>query len=314
VGCHRQHLLDDPTEPTGPVACGGCHDAERQKAIAVIEDVPRLQRNQPDFVLLSVAEADLESSKLNTVPFSHIDHEGHLDNCRVCHHETLQKCNDCHTLAGNEKGRGITIQQAMHRIDSNHSCVGCHQVHKADKQCAGCHGLMEQGRLSEHSCNICHAGPSPENLEVLKARYTSLDDFRPDASEVKLSFASSDIPDSVAIGVLANEYPPVVMPHGKIVATLRKHISDSKIATYFHGREDVVCAGCHHNGSVGRKPALCENCHGAPFNTAYLFRPGLKGAYHRQCLGCHLDMELQKASSCEVCHKKVEFVESHTAQ
>jgi hypothetical protein len=106
--------------------------------------------------------------------------------------------------------------------------------------------------------------------------------------------------------VVAKEYPPVKMPHGEMVKKLREHIKNSKLATHFHGHEDVVCEGCHHHGSIGRKPALCENCHREPFNETDLFKPGLYGAYHRQCLGCHVSMDIQDASNCEVCHKKEE--------
>lgn len=303
ISCHREVALEQPTRNSGPQSCAGCHDQERQMAIAVVEQPPRLKRGQPDFVLLSAPEAELESSKLNTVPFSHIGHEGFTTTCRVCHHETLSRCSDCHSLWGNEKGGGVMLQQAMHDMMSDHSCVGCHQSQKSESECAGCHDLMERGRLSEHACNICHAGPPPENLEQARPLYSSLEQFRPQSTDVKLSFNADEIPDTVSIGVLAKQYDPVVMPHGKIVATLSEHVKNNKIATHFHGHEDVVCAGCHHHGSVGRKPALCENCHREPFNTSDLFRPGLNGAYHRQCLGCHVSMGLQDASKCNVCHQ-----------
>ena len=99
------------------------------------------------------------------------------------------------------------------------------------------------------------------------------------------------------------------MPHGKIINKLKEHIRNNKMATYFHGHEDVVCQGCHHHGSIGRRPALCENCHAKPFNAGDLFKPGLYGAYHRQCLGCHVSMDLQKKSDCTVCHEKNDNVE-----
>jgi hypothetical protein len=311
IQCHLQTTTTRPGEPHGPVACSGCHDAERQAAYAVIEDPPRLMRGQPDFVLLSAPEAERESSKLNTVPFSHVGHEGFNQSCRVCHHESMQACSDCHTLQGEEKGGSVTLQQAMHDINSTHSCIGCHERHKTEIGCAGCHDQMEQARLSEHSCMICHAGPAPDEVETVRSQYTTLDDFRPKPGDVELSFTVDDIPEQVTIDVIskrydriiAGEYDPVAMPHRRIVNTLRKHIEDNKIAVYFHGHEDVVCQGCHHHGSIGRRPALCENCHGEPFKENDLFKPGLYGAYHRQCVGCHVSMKLQNESDCTYCHK-----------
>jgi hypothetical protein len=303
IGCHYElSRQQQPVQAAGPVDCAGCHDRNRQLAIKVIDDPPRLERNQPDFVLLSTAEDDLAASKLNTVPFPHAAHEGFTENCRVCHHETLSACKECHTLAGSDKSSGVTLQGAMHEPTSSHSCIGCHQEQETKPGCAGCHGLMEQDRLSERTCDICHAGPSPDTLASVRSNYHSLDDFRPSAADVALSFTADEIPDSVTIGTLSQEYPAVEMPHKKIIDVLTKNIKSSKVAQYFHGREDVLCEGCHHNGSIGREPALCANCHGHPFDERNLFKPGLYGAYHRSCIGCHNSMGMEELAECITCH------------
>jgi hypothetical protein len=309
VGCHRDMTLTRPGEKTGPLECAGCHDSGRQAAIEIVSDPPRLKRGQPDFVILSAPDTDLEHSKLNTVPFSHIGHESATNNCRVCHHETLARCNECHTLPGDDKGDGVTLQQAMHKTTAVHSCAGCHNARKSDIECAGCHDLMEQGKLSEHACGICHAGPAPENLAEARERYTSVESFRTRPADTVSGWTFDELPDTVTISSISSKYKAVVMPHRKIVNVLRNHISNSKVATFFHGNDEVVCEGCHHHGSVGRHPALCENCHGQPFREDALFTPGLKGAYHRQCLGCHVSMGLQAESNCAVCHKDSEFTE-----
>jgi len=314
VDCHLEVSSTRPDDRVGPQSCRGCHERQQQMAIEVVEQPPRLKRGQPDFVLLSAPEADLEFSKLNTVPFSHVDHEQATTTCRACHHEGLARCNHCHTLSGSDRSDGVTLQQAMHRITSNHSCVGCHQVEKSKPQCAGCHDLMEQGRLSEHACSICHAGPPPEELADAQSQQTSMDAFRPTAEAAALSIPVSEIPDTVTIRALSQQYPAVRMPHRKIVVTLSNHIKDNKIATHFHGHADVVCQGCHHHGVMGKKPALCENCHGEPFRESDLFTPGLKGAYHRQCLGCHLSMGLQVASNCANCHGDINLFDGMTSR
>lgn len=304
IKCHMDTAKLGPDVAAGPRACGGCHDIESQLAIKVVENVPRLDRGQPDFVLLSAPQAELESSKFRTVPFSHVGHEGFTETCRACHHRAMKRCNECHTLPGSKEGGDVMLQSAMHGMASNHSCAGCHELQKNETGCAGCHDLMERGRLSEHACDICHVGPSPENLEAERSLYTSLDQFRPRPSDMTLSLTVSEIPDSVVISVLSKEYEPAVMPHRKIVNKLREHIESNRMATRFHGHEDVVCQGCHHHGSVGEKPALCENCHGRPFDEKDTHKPGLYGAYHRQCLGCHQSMGLKDPSDCAGCHEK----------
>jgi hypothetical protein len=314
VNCHLKVSSERPDARVGPLTCHGCHDAQSQMAVEVVENPPRLKRGQPDFVLLSAPEDELESSKLNTVPFSHKDHELATNTCRTCHHDRLAACGKCHSLAGKDEGDGVTLQQAMHRTTSDHSCIGCHMEEKFQPQCAGCHDLMEQGRLSEHACTICHSGPPPENLAAAEARPMTMDDFRPAPEQLTLSYAADEIPDTVTVRALSQRYPNVRWPHRKVVLTLSNHISKSKIATHFHGNADVVCQGCHHHGSIDRKQALCENCHGKPFRESALLVPGLKGAYHRQCLGCHLSMGLQTVTNCRVCHGDVDLVDQLTSR
>ncbi len=309
IGCHIKTAESGEDVASGPRNCGGCHGMEEQLAVEVVDEVPRLDRNQPDFVLLSAPGQELDHSRMGTVPFSHAGHEEFNSTCRVCHHKTLKACKECHTLGGTEESRGVMLQQAMHRMASDHSCVGCHDAHKADLECAGCHGLMESGRLSEHACEICHAGPAPKDLEEMRDRYTSLDDFRPGPSETKLGFTVEEIPDTVVIGTLSREYEPAVMPHRKIVNALSRYIENSRIATHFHGGRDVVCQGCHHHGSIGERPALCANCHGRPFDVRNMYRPGLYAAYHQQCLGCHQLMAMEKPRECAGCHEKKKDVD-----
>jgi hypothetical protein len=304
IGCHRKPAPEIKTEADSvrPQLCVGCHDLEQQLAIKQIEDPPRLKRRQEDFLLLSTSEADLEASKLRSVPFSHVDHERAADSCRVCHHETLESCSECHTLQGTERSGGVNLFRAMHAKMTDHSCVGCHDAEKATPECAGCHDQMEQARLPEEGCELCHQGPLPQLLESQRSRYRSLDDFRPSPSDLALTFAPDDVPETVEIGLLSNEFEPAKMPHRKIVEKLAQHISESGTATFFHAHEDVVCQGCHHQSPVGEKPPLCQSCHAAESADLELMKPALKGAYHRQCLGCHESMGLQKPEDCSGCH------------
>lgn len=305
VNCHvrRQQGVRD---------CAGCHDAERRQKIVEIENPPRLKRGQPDFTLIAPPESEWDRSKLGTVPFSHVQHEDFVQTCRVCHHESLQACSDCHTLAGGEEASGVNLRTAMHQIDSEHSCAGCHNDEKDKPRCFGCHGFMKQNELSEHACQICHAGPKTSRLKQVRDRYSSIADFTPPPSEMDLTFEPAEIPDTVEVGIIANEYEPARFPHGKIVRTLIAYIDSSRVAAHFHGHEDVVCQGCHHHSPVGQVPPLCENCHGEPFDPVALHRPGLYGAYHRQCIGCHQRMNILDARDCTGCHKAKEQTVAET--
>ncbi|UCE24716.1 MAG: hypothetical protein JSU74_01310 [Candidatus Zixiibacteriota bacterium] len=60
------------------------------------------------------------------------------------------------------------------------------------------------------------------------------------------------------------------------------------------------CAICHHYSPPGKFPP-CEECHGdEPSEPQTLRKPGLKGAYHRQCMGCH--REWSHDTKCIECH------------
>ncbi|MCZ7584625.1 MAG: cytochrome c family protein [Deltaproteobacteria bacterium] len=58
------------------------------------------------------------------------------------------------------------------------------------------------------------------------------------------------------------------------------------------------CSTCHHHHSDIEATPACRECHGLPFKT--LAKPGLKGAYHRQCMNCHREMD--GPLDCEACH------------
>jgi len=70
---------------------------------------------------------------------------------------------------------------------------------------------------------------------------------------------------------------------------------------------DTLCQACHHNTPAGaKKPPRCVNCHGKPFDDKQPNRPGLKAAYHGQCMSCHKAMDLKKPvnTDCVGCHKE----------
>lgn len=91
-------------------------------------------------------------------------------------------------------------------------------------------------------------------------------------------------PDLVVMGELSARYMPVEFEH-------RLHASMSAFGS--------GCKNCHHHLTEGRITA-CKSCHSLSPEEADLARPSLKGAYHRQCMGCH--REWSHATKCGVCH------------
>jgi hypothetical protein len=321
VSCHQDTLAKK--KDAGPINCAGCHDAEAQLAIAVAENVPRMERNQPNAVFVKAAkDVDLSRTpkplRMNAVPFDHKAHEGYSDTCISCHHASLSSCNDCHTLQGNKDGDFVKLAEAMHLIGDNASCVGCHAKVQQTADCAGCHAFMETSvqQQSDAACRQCHMEGAPASGDLTGAESEKMVAAMLLASrtEQKGTYPEVDIPDKVAInrlsmpetvkiGQLSDKYDAVEMPHRKMVKTIVDRIGDSKLAAHFHPDPGTLCQGCHHHAPVSKTPSQCISCHGKPFDEKNLNAPGLLGAYHRQCMGCHEQMGLEKNNECSACHK-----------
>ena len=313
--CHRKNLAEKKT--SGPVRCLGCHDADAQNAIARLDEVPRMERNQPDTVFVRFSTEPEKSddggnppqaTRMNVVAFNHKGHEQYNDTCRVCHHENINACASCHTPLGAKEGDFVRLQEAMHRIDAGQSCVGCHNREKSEKECAGCHGAMPQAAaLNRSTCNTCHlelpdllAGQAtkPNNnlmaSVVLKSR-----------SLTSGTFNEADIPEKVMIDSLVDLYDGVELPHRRIVKVLMNNIKENQLAGYFHQDKGTLCQGCHHNSPPSKKPPACGSCHGLKeVEVSQPTKPALVGAYHQQCIGCHQRMTLAKPDTrdCTNCH------------
>ncbi|MCK9996609.1 MAG: hypothetical protein KAH56_10085 [Candidatus Krumholzibacteria bacterium] len=61
------------------------------------------------------------------------------------------------------------------------------------------------------------------------------------------------------------------------------------------------CVECHHFMPSSAGHPACKECHVAE-NLHSKIEPGLKAAYHRQCMGCHTEWDTE--THCEFCHRK----------
>ena len=61
------------------------------------------------------------------------------------------------------------------------------------------------------------------------------------------------------------------------------------------------CTYCHHFNPPG-KVLACAECHEAALLRDDINKPGLKGAYHRQCLDCHRTWSHK--TDCVMCHER----------
>ncbi len=130
-----------------------------------------------------------------------------------------------------------------------------------------------------------------------------------------VSFAEG--PETVTLDDMAQYYEPVEFDHVMHVdvlgeescATCHHHTVGTKLV-------DKNCLRCHAESSETEYVA-CRDCHVVKrFGAEYLAvvekdihlyhvdKPGLKGAFHQRCLGCHKEMEV--AADCQVCHVRTD--------
>ena len=127
-------------------------------------------------------------------------------------------------------------------------------------------------------CHLCEA-PTPE--EPCLKEYACPRHLDTDMSKV------DHVPETAVLDQLEDLYVPVYFTHGK------------------HARMAAInggCATCHHYTPPNMPHPACRECHPASANKEDVEQPGLKGAYHRQCLGCHVEWD--KSTDCEICHAK----------
>jgi hypothetical protein len=310
IGCHRK--LTAEKKDAGPFQCSGCHDAKQQALIEKITDVPRMERNQPDAVMVKIAvkqgNPEPIENRMPGVPFDHKAHEAYNNTCRVCHHAAISPCAQCHTIEGAKDGQQVKLSQAMHQRDAGASCVGCHNQQQEKRQCAGCHSMIPQSRslTAADACRTCHTptsdgAPVPSDdarAKEMAARLLARRQVAP------VTVSVDQIPETVAIKTLSESYEAVKLPHRKIVLKLAEGVKNSKMAAYFHTAPTTLCQGCHHNSPATVKPPQCGSCHGRSSDALNPTRPGLMAAYHQECMQCHDKMGLEKPGSreCTACH------------
>ncbi len=128
-----------------------------------------------------------------------------------------------------------------------------------------------------------------------------------------LPAAAEDFPQTVEIATLAEYYEPVIFDHAMHI-DLAEDCSTCHHQTTGTPMQDANCGRCHHQPQ-STSAATCGQCHSPePFsadalrakemdaNRYHRDKPGLKAAYHQNCLGCHA--ETGGPTGCQDCHPR----------
>jgi len=140
--------------------------------------------------------------------------------------------------------------------------------------------LVAQSGEDDLDCSNCHACLNPSRihpcLKTMCPRHEAMTNLPADMG-----------PDIVVLDELESLYEPVVFDHKAHAEMVR-----------FSGG----CETCHHYTPPNSEHPACSSCHPGEIEHEDIAQPGLKGAYHRDCLDCH--QEWDKDTACEICHEK----------
>ena len=129
------------------------------------------------------------------------------------------------------------------------------------------------------NCQQCHICPKPT---YEKPCLKLMPEFTREG--ITIFNTAEDAPEIIKIDALRDQYEPSIFTH-KLHAEM----------AFMSGG----CVSCHHFNPPGRV-LTCGECHEASLLREDLSKPGLKGAYHQQCLNCHL--EWSHTTNCTACH------------
>ena len=132
-------------------------------------------------------------------------------------------------------------------------------------------------------CSICHSCnfPTVEDL-CLKKSFC----LRFEAQPGQVGSLGRSV---MVLDELESVYDPVYFSHG-----VHAQMSEMKGG----------CENCHHFVPPSAGHPSCKECHTPEGRRNGKVQPGLKAAYHRQCMGCHTEWDTE--AHCEVCHVKKE--------
>jgi len=123
---------------------------------------------------------------------------------------------------------------------------------------------------------------------------------------------AAPVPETITLSSLAELYEPVLFDH-----VMHTDVAECAVChhqTTGQAESGSRCVRCHA-GNETNAPVACRACHEAePFSAEalrvkeadseryHVDKPGLKGAYHLNCLGCHEQMG--GPSGCQDCHAR----------
>ncbi len=266
LDCHRS--MTGSGEAAGPKECAGCHGKKTRPDAAAHKPVFPAIQGKTDSV-----EMRLAGGVMPAVTFDHKGHESRTEKCMGCHRlhiGALNRFDENFSLSHKichqcHAASGLKMKGASH--GPGHASV--YHDKKSPFSCIGCHNLKEgEGPKALAPCAACHKGTAGDSAVASKP--PEWDDKGPEL---------------VIIDQYSDKFDAVAFPHS------------------FHSEMMGDCVECHHY-NPDNKATRCSVCHvRALFDLKKPHKPGIVGAYHQRCMGCHREMGTGP-HQCVECHKK----------
>ena len=130
------------------------------------------------------------------------------------------------------------------------------------------------------ACSLCHTCAFPTHSDICLRKDVCL---RSAGAGLQGGLPGETV---MVLDEMEKVYDPVYFSH-------EKHAQMSEMSG--------GCTNCHHFVPATQGHPACKECH-APNAENSKIEPGLKAAYHRQCLDCHSEWDTE--THCEWCHRK----------
>lgn len=185
--------------------------------------------------------------------------------CQVCHHPDRPGSTSPSPCGKCHKSFSIS-EKATENEAEDSAKKGSPGMIANHAKCIGCHHAVHKGPVG---CRECHA----VSAEKFK---------KPAASDLN----ADDGPQISKLNHLVAKYEPVKFNH-------KDHVD------YAEG-----CESCHHKQTEVEAVASCRSCHNTKETAKGSKKLGLKYAYHKQCIGCHEELE-SGPTACGDCHAEL---------
>ncbi len=299
MDCHQDQHKGQFVSRTDHGECASCHVVEGWKPTTFTE-VSHRSTSYP----LAGKHTGVACAKCHTPAGLDTNYHPASKACLDCHRDPhaaqfaaaprLNRCEDCHTVAGFHPSTFTLTQHQTSRfaLKGAHSAVACQECHRKE---AGPPGADRQFHFGSTACEACHQDPHHgEFPEVLKASAKPGQDICESCHVVRTWQQLKNFDHGTTTFALAGAHAPLHCGDCH-----KSNAPEAAVREIPFKTAPERCEGCHediHGGQFrkGTDPVDCASCHSATHWTATQFNHDTASTFSLS--GAHEDVP------CRLCH------------